>query len=233
MQTRAVILVSDDSKSRQTLMRKLVGAGYSVSAHSRDYLHTSAEFHSGAPILLIVLEQSDTETSLRGILRASEQKDSAVVFTGSKMIPEQVLGHVRRHHQAFVPIEASAKDFATVFNNTSFVARSLRRERSMRKIKWAISAFSSIARAQSQPEQTLKGILGALSAVTQSRCELAKSGANESSFSPSKPQTGAISCPLDGKGLWQLRAVPKNHKSFSDDDFQILMMAGAICSNLV
>ena len=233
MQTKNVLIIADDGASRRALIRKLVGIGYQVTAHSRDYLMNDEATHDSPKLLLVILHASDSVSTLAQLLEGAEKRYASVIFTGDKALGQGFLSAILGENHIFIPVDSSAKDFSLVLGTAALTAQSHHREQSLRKIHWAISAFGTITKTEVEPSKALKGILGALSAITQSRCAI-RQAPKKQPFSLAPTNTDQlVAYALDQKGYWQLQGASKQHRNFSEDDVQIFMMAGAICSRLI
>lgn len=233
MQTKNIVIVAEDGASRRTLISKLVGIGYQVAAHSRDYFKNQVATHEPPRLLVIMLGNGDSELAMKTLIEEAEKRYASVIFTGDKALKQKFLGSILAEKYIFIPIDAPAKDFLLVLGTAALTAQNNHREQSLRKIHWAISAFGTITRTEPEASKALKGILGAVSAITHSRCDITQAHRQKSSTNPSDHLDHVLAYDLDSKGHWQLHAVSKHRQKFSEDDVQILMMAGAICSKLI
>lgn len=233
MPTKNIVIASDDGPQRRSLIRKLVGAGYRVSAHAREYL-TQAPVAVQAPyVLLVVVVPTDSWLTLKKIFDASVDREVSVVFSGDKTTNQGLRTEIAAHNHIFIPMESSAREFTLVLDTASLMVQDNGREQSLRKIRWAISAFGRITKMEDEPQKVLKGILGALSTVTQSRCHISATRHHITSGFHQTDKNDGYTYALDQLGRWQLSGRPQQNRKFDDGDIQIFMMAGAICSRLI
>jgi hypothetical protein len=233
MPTKNIVIACEDGPHRRSLISKLVSAGYRVSAHAREYLMQPPVAGQSPYVLLVVLNPTDSCLTLKKIFDESADRDVPVVFTGDKTTNKELRAEIAAHNHIFIPIESTARELSLVLGTASLMIQDNSRAQSLRKIRWAISAFGRITKTENEPQKALKGILGALSTVTQSRCDIVSTPHNIPSGLQHTDKNDGYMYTLDRQGLWQLSGRPKQNQKFDDGDIQIFMMAGAICSRLI